>query len=120
MSTMLALRPIGPTTMVSVGATSTTAQIVPAIQNDQMEFCAFLNTGATTVHINIVPLGNAQTAVAPAAVIPTATVSQPVIVLPPSMPAPLIFDVPNGFSYTAIGSAAGPSTVFITPIATQS
>ena len=114
MAVTIGLRNVGPTTALSVGATATTAiSIAAAASNDWNGFTAFLNTGLTYVAISIAPQGTA-----PAAVLPVGGTAQTVIMLPASMTAPVVYSTPpGGFSMTAIGSAAGPSIIYITPVA---
>ena len=115
MANTTCFRQIGPTVAMSVGATSHAAVTIVSSSNDQCNFAAFLNTGTTTVAVNIAATN------APAAVMPVDGVSQTVIVLPPSMTTPVAYAVPAApFSASAIGSAAGPSTVYITPVGDQS
>ena len=116
MTVSCVLRNVGATSVISVTAASSTAiTIGPASSNDMMNFCSFLNTGATIVSLTLAANGTAPASVAPAAGVP-----QTVIVLPASMVMPVIYATPQSFSVTAIGSAAGPSLVYITPVAAQS
>lgn len=111
MATVIAFRNIGPTVVSSVTASSTAAVTIPAPQAEIMGFAAFINTGSVSIAVNIAPIGTAA-----AAVLPVAGTPQTVIVLPPLMTQPTVYAVPNGFSFTAIGTAAGPSLVYVTPI----
>lgn len=114
MATTFAFKAVGPTSVVSVTASSTTAITVSPSTVEGSGFAAFLNTGTTVVAVNIT---NASIT-APAAVLPAAGTPSNVIVLPASMNHPVIVSVPaGGFSMTAIGSAAGPSLVYVTPVA---
>jgi hypothetical protein len=104
------LRKTGPTTALSVANTSHSAVAIAGV-SDQTNYAAFLNTGTTTVAVQLAQSNP------PAAVLPADGASADVIVLPPSMTMPMVVAVPaNGFSVTAIGSAAGPSLVYITPV----
>ena len=119
MSISIVVRNIGPTVALSVTAASTAAVTVSATSNEQMTFASFLNTGANPVAVTVSPV-----ATAPASVLPGAGTPQTVIMLPASMLMPALYAVPNGpgntFSVTAIGTAAGPALVYITPVAAQS
>lgn len=111
MANTVALRKGGPTAALSVVATSHAAVTVSAASTDSANFAAFLNTGAATVAVNVAPTNAA------AAVLPVDGTPSDVILLPPSMTQPIVYAVPPGsFSVTAIGSAAGPSLVYITPL----
>ena len=112
------VRNIGPTVVLSVAATTTASVSVVATSNEQLTFASFLNTGANPVAVTV-----STAATAPASVLPVAGTPQTVIMLPASMVQPAIYAVPNGlsntFSVTAIGTAAGPALVYITPVASQ-
>lgn len=114
MAQSIVIRQIGPTTALSVTATSTAAVTIAPTSNDQGVYASFLNTGANPVAVTIAP------ATASASVLPVAGTPQTVIMLPANMITPLIYAVPSIFSATAIGTAAGPSLVYITPVAAQS
>jgi hypothetical protein len=112
----------GPTYLLSVADSSHTAVTIKSVGNDQQNYCSFLNTGAASVGINLAPQSAA------AAVLPTdgGSSSTCSFVLPALMETPMIVAVPMGgapsgqFSVTAIGTAAGPSSVFITMVGDQS
>jgi hypothetical protein len=114
MAISLVLRNIGPTQAISVGATSSAAITVSATSNDQGAFASFLNTGSTVVAVTV------SSTTANASVLPVAGTPQTVIMLPANMIMPVVYAVPANASMTAIGSAAGPSLVYITPVAAQS
>lgn len=115
MAASLVIRNIGPTVALSVTAASTAAVTVGSTNSDAAVYASFLNTGAAAVAVNIAPQGTAA-----AAVLPVAGVPQTCILLPPLMTQPTIYAVPQVFSCTAIGTAAGPSLVYITPVGSQS
>lgn len=120
MAISLVVRNIGPTVALSVTASTTTAVTVSGASNEAITFASFLNTGAAVVAVTVSPA-----ATAPASVLPVPSTPQTVIMLPASMVMPVVYAVPSaspgtGFSVTAIGSAAGPSLVYITPVAAQS
>jgi len=109
------IRTAGVTHAVSVGATSTSALLITANTNDQVNYCTFLNTGATQVAVNI---GDANLA---AAVLPVSGSTTGNFVLPASMTTPVVLAVPAApFYVRMIGSASGPSIVYVTPTADQS
>ena len=104
--------PIGQTTALSVAGTSHSAVTIGPIPGDSMLYASFLNTGSTTVFVTIAASS------APASTVITDGNAANEIVLPPGMTQPIVYRVPpNTFSVTAIGSAAGPSLVYITPVA---
>ena len=115
MSNTTVLRPVGVTTAISVGATSTAAALITASTNDQVNYASFINTGATYVAVNI---GDASVA---AAVLPVSGSTTGNFVLPASMTQPIVLAVPaSPFYVRMIGSASGPSIVYVTPAGDQS
>jgi hypothetical protein len=115
MAASIVIRNIGATAALSVTASSTAAVTIAAAAGEIQAFASFLNTGAAAVAVNISPSGTAG-----AAVLPVAGTPQTVIMLPAAMTMPVIYAVPASFSCTAIGTAAGPSLVYITPVGAQS
>ena len=106
------LRQAGVTYAQSVGATSTSALLIEDSTNDQVNYCSFLNTGSTLVAVK---MGDANVG---AAVFPVSGSTTGDFVLPPSMNDAIMFAVPTTPTYVRmIGSAAGPSIVYVTPIA---
>ena len=102
--------PGGKTLGLSVAATSHAA--VSLGLDKLTDFCAYaacINTGSTTVAIRF---SKDQTA----ATLPSdGTLGD--FVLPPTMTQPLSIPIPSDAAYvTAIGSAAGPSLVYVTPL----
>ena len=115
MSNTTVLRPVGVTTAISVGAASTAATLITASTNDQVNYASFINTGATYVAVNI---GDASVA---AAVLPVSGSTTGNFVLPASMTQPIVLAVPaSPFYVRMIGSASGPSIVYVTPAGDQS
>jgi len=109
------LRPIGPTTGITVSGSSSTAVTISPSGNNQMDYCAFLNTASTPVTINIYPVvGGVGTA--GAAVVPSGTPTN-TVVLGISMQMPMVIAVPPVFSLTTIGTSG---TLFVTPVGDQS
>lgn len=107
------MRPIGPTTYVEVKTDGTAAKTISASGNNEMDYCAFLNTGATPIAITIVPVvGGVGTAGASA--FPLDGTSGNVIVLGVSMQTPMIIAVPPIFSFTAIGTGTG--NLYVMPV----
>lgn len=115
MASTVVIRNTGQTVALSVTAASTAAVTIADANAEIQSFASFLNTGAAAVAINIAAAGTAA-----AAVLPVAGTPQTVIMLPPLMIAPVIYSVPASFSCTAIGTAAGPSLVYITPVGSSS
>lgn len=111
-------RQAGPTLGLSVVATSHAAVAVGTFTgNDSASFVACLNTGATTVAIRFSVAGTAAT-------LPGDGTTGD-WVLAPAMQAPVLVPLPSGAStgpcqVTAIGSAAGPGLVYVTPMVVQS
>ena len=122
MATTIAVRPIGPTYAISVAATQTTAVAVTANQATQWNYAEFYNSGTTQVCVCVSQLPATGTAATPGVAFPVAgTPTVPTtFMLPGSMTQPRVVAVPvgqnTGFSVTAIGSAAGPSIIYITPV----
>jgi hypothetical protein len=115
MSNTTVLRIAGVTTAISVGATSTIAIPITTNTNDQVNYCAFLNTGATYVSLSI---GDTNVG---AAVLPVSGSTTGNFVLPASMTVPIVLAVPaTTFYVRMIGSASGPSIVYVTPVGDQS
>ena len=114
MSNTTVLRPVGVTTAISVGATSTAATLITASTNDQVNYASFINTGVTFVAVS---LGDANVA---AAVLPVSGSTTGNFVLPASMTVPIVLAVPASPYYVRmIGSASGPSIVYVTPVGDQ-
>jgi hypothetical protein len=115
MANTIVLRNVGVTTAISVGATSTAATAITASTNDQVNYASFLNTGATYVAVNI---GDVNVG---AAVLPVSGSTTGNFVLPASMTQPIVLAVPASPYYVRmIGSASGPSIVYVTPVGDQS
>jgi hypothetical protein len=117
MSLTTVVRLAGRTTTLSVAATAHAAVTVSAVGGNVLSnYAAFLNTGANTVAIEISPTG--ITSVTASIGADGATGSY---ILPASMTQPTVLAVPaNSFQVSAIGSAAGPALVYITPVSDQS
>ncbi len=117
MSNTTVLRIAGQTTTLSVAATAHAAVTVSAVGGSVLSnYASFLNTGANPVAVEISPVGVTAT---------TATIgsdgSTGSFVLPAAMIQPIVLAVPaNTFQVSAIGSAAGPSLVYVTPLSDQS
>ena len=125
MSLSVVYRPSGPTAALSVANTQHAAVAITDMTNDVASYASFINRGATDICVAVYPLSQTGTAQAPTLVFPvdgTPTIPMSFI-LPASMVQPLVITVPNsnnGFSVTAIGSAAGPSIMYVTPVTAQS
>jgi hypothetical protein len=108
-----ALRPIGPTTYVAVTTSSSTAVTISASGNNQMDYCAFLNTGTTPIAITIVPVV-AGSGTAGTTAFPSSLSSANIVVLGVSMQQPMVIAVPPVFSVTALGTAS--VGLYMTPV----
>jgi len=109
------VRTAGVTTAISVTATSTIAISIDDNTNDQVNYASFLNTGSIPVAVKTgdVNMG--------AAVFPVSGSTTGDFVLPASMTTPIVLAVPTTpFYVRLIGSAAGPSIVYVTATADQS
>jgi len=114
------IRVAGPTYALSITASSHTAVTINDSTNDQVNYAAFLNLGTVAVAINLSALWNASAPAAAAATLPVDGTPGS-YVLPPLMTFPIVLAVPTTpFSMTAIGASAGPSLVYVTPVADQS
>ena len=114
MSNTNVLRYVGPTTVIAISGTASTATTISASGNNQMDYCAFLNPTANIVTINIVPVvGGVGTAGAATAA--SGTTNQ--IVLGVSMQTPMVIAVPPVFSISAIGTSG---SLYVTPVGDQS
>lgn len=99
---------------LSVTASSTSATLIDDSTNDQINYASFLNTGSAVVAIK---WGDANVG---AAVLPVSGTNGDFL-LPAGMTSPVVLAVPTTpFYVRAIGSAAGPSLVYVTPTADQS
>jgi len=117
MSNTTVLRLAGRTTTLSVAATAHAAVTVSAVGGSVLSnYASFLNVGANTVAVEISPVGVTATAATIGADGATGS-----FILPASMTVPIVLAVPaNSFQVSAIGSAAGPSLVYVTPLSDQS
>ena len=113
----MAIRPVGKTHAFSVANTSHTAVTVGAEVSDYCNKAAFLNTGTTVIACRLKNMQPGSSDGAPAAIFPAdGTPAEANIVLPALMTQPIVFAVPEcPFSITAIGSAAGPGIIYVTP-----
>jgi len=103
----------GQTIALSVVATSHAAVNVVSSTNDIVNFVSCLNTGAVPVAIRFSQAGDAAT-------IPVDGTPGDFL-LPAAMNFPVIISMPQrNPKVTAIGTAAGPSLVYITPVGDQS
>lgn len=108
-------RPIGPTTAITTSTTSSTAVTISSTGNNQMDFCAFLNTGSTPIAITIQAVVDGVGS-AGATVFPSGSTNNTVI-LGIAMQQPMVIAVPEVFSLTAIGTASG--VLYVTPVDNQ-
>ena len=106
-------RPVGPTIALSVTASSHAAVALQFTTSDQVNFAACINTGTVAVAVTFSVAGTASTL--PVDGTPGS------FMLPASMQQPIVLAIPAGaVQVTAIGAAAGPSLVYITPVGDQS
>ena len=121
MSGTPAYRPAGQTVALSVASTSHAPVAILANTNDQVNWVGLLNSGTTTVAVNIGVAGAASTFPADGTpgnfVIPASTPYP--IVLPLPQPVQLSSGAFQPPLITAIGSVAGPVTIFATPLVMQ-
>src|SRR5262245_11628626 len=121
MSATVAHRIVGPTTLLSVGAGSHAAVTISGFGPGETPNAAmFVNGGATGVVVTIAQT-NAPASVVPADGASTGSSNAFAFVLPPNTSFPMVVTVPwqgQSFSMTAIGLAAGPVNVTVTPIVT--
>jgi len=110
-------RPIGQTYAVAVTTTASSSLSIVPVGNDQINYCAFLNTGSTPVAISISPL-NPTSITATPAVLPTAGNTSTSFVLGVNMSQPTVIATPaNGFNLSVVGTA---NTIYVMPVADQS
>lgn len=109
------IRLAGQTYALSVTASSHASITIDDNTNDQVNFAAFLNPSSVSVAVKFSSVNPC-----PAAVFP-ADGTNGDFVLPPLMEYPIVMAVPTTpFYMTAIGAAAGPSVIYVTPAADQS
>ncbi len=114
MANTTVLRVVGKTTAISVTASSTSATSIDDQVNDQVNYASFLNTGTVAVAVK---LGDANVG---AAVLPVSGTPGDFL-LPAAMTFPIVLACPTvPFYVRMIGAAAGPSLVYVTPVADQS
>lgn len=120
MTTSVVSRPCGPTYALSVTASQHAAVAVNPSVNEPSNWAEFLNRGATDVCVVLGPYSSSPAT--PPIVFPvdgTPTVPNS-FMLPAGMTQPRTVAVPagqgGGFSVSAIGSGAGPSIIYITPV----
>ena len=130
MAVSICFKVAGPTYALSVALTQHAAVAVVDSVNEQSNAALFCNRGAVDVIVVLAPLPGS-----PGAPSTTAPVTPPVVfpldgvptapnsfLLPAGMILPLAIATPSagGFVVSAIGSAAGPSIVYVTPVALMS
>lgn len=104
-----AYRPSGPTLALSVAATSHAAVPVVTLDNVSPGWVACLNPGAIAVAVKLSQNGN------PAVLPVDGTPGD--FLLPPLMQIPIVIPCPSQTpQVTAIGSGAGPTLIYVTPI----
>jgi hypothetical protein len=121
MAVSIAYRIAGPAFALSVANTAHAAVAITDSTNDLVTYVSAINRGATDVVVSFYPLSAAGVAQAPTITFPVDGTPTTIAahILPASMTQPIVLAVPNGnngTSVTAIGSAAGPSIIYITPV----
>jgi hypothetical protein len=109
-------RPAGPTVALSVGIAAHGAVALTRTVNEVVTWAALLNTGAVAVAVKLSVIGTAP-------VLPVDGTPGDFL-LPPLMTEPLLLPMPSdaqgsACQINAIGAAAGPSLVYVTPIVAQ-
>lgn len=121
MAQSIVVRSIGPTYALSVTASQHAAVGIVPLNRDICNFAAFTNSGATDICITWSPYNT--TPATEALVFPvdgTPTIPNSFIIRAATI-VPVIIAVPaNGFCLSAIGSGAGPSILYVTPVGDQS
>jgi hypothetical protein len=117
MANTSAFRFVGPTTAITVTSTSSTAVTITPAGNDQVNWCAFLNTSANPVAITIAPVYEGVGTIAAAAVLPTGGNTSQSFILGVSMSQPTVISVPQVFTITAIGTSG--TTLYVMPVVDQ-
>lgn len=109
---MMAIRPVDQSTLLSVANTSHAAVTIGKNTKEACTKVAMLNTGATVLAVRFGAVGATG-----AAALPTdGAWSDSQIILPALMTKPVVYTTPSmPCDVTAIGSAAGPSSLWITP-----
>jgi len=120
MATSIVTRVAGPTYAISVPNTQTTAINVVPSRSNGCTYAEFVNPGTTDVCVVIAQLhATPATPVLAFPVAGTPTVPDS-FMLPHGMTEPRKIAVPDGgFGVSAIGSAVGPSIIYITPVDNQ-
>lgn len=114
--TVLIYRPAGQTVCLSVVATAHAAVPLVLQGNDVASYCALLNPGAIAVAVKLSIAGTA-------AQLPVDGTPGD-FVLPGLMEVPMVIPMPTGNSVTpcqitAIGTGAGPTLIYATPLVMQ-
>ena len=105
-------RIVGQTVAVSAGSSATAEVLVNNNPNIQCNYVSLINTGSTSVAVKFGPTG------VDAPVLPVSGSTTGDFVLPPNMNDAIMFGIPTTPTYVRmIGSATGPSIVYVTPIA---
>jgi hypothetical protein len=114
MATLNSYRFVGPTTAITVTASSSTSVTITPTGNDQTNYCAFLNASGNPVAITITPVLLGTSGTAPAAVLPTGGNTSKSFILGINMSQPTVLAVPPNFAITTIGTAG--TTLYVMPV----
>ncbi len=115
MATTLVLKAAGPTYALSVAATAHAAVTITPYSNEIVQYVSLLNTGATVLSVDIDVIADTDVA------LPADGAAADFWILPASMTQPIVVAVPSvgggaTLQVTAIGSAAGPSLLYVRPL----
>ena len=120
MTTTVATRVLGPTYALSVGVAQHAAVGIAPVQGDICNFAEFTNPGTTDVCVLTGPWSAAPATASLVFPVDGAPTIPNSFMLPHGMTFSVVKAVPSsGFSVSAIGSAAGPSIIYITPVASM-
>jgi hypothetical protein len=114
MATLNSYRFVGPTTAITVTASSSTSVTINPTGNDQVNYCAFLNTSGNPVAITISPVLLGGSVTAPTALLPTGGNKSQSFILGINMSQPTVLAVPPNFAITTVGTAG--TTLYVMPV----
>jgi len=119
----IAYKPMGQAYALSVTASQHADVLIKSNRQEPCNFAAFINTGSVDVAISYSPNGIATPAITfPVDGTPSGNTS--FVLHANSVGQPVVINVPNGskvgegFNVSAIGSAAGPTVIYVIPLGT--